>query len=162
MLTSLSNLIILIITCLFINFLFNFSLKSKKQADIRTSFSYICLTMLIWLIGLILHATISRKLNISPIYFDYFVYIGICLSPIAFYNFSKTFSNTKYKLNKKLLIIPILSLIILWTNDLHHLFYKTYSTNINSTSYGTYFNIHSIYTYLLFGIAFINLLRMVL
>ena len=160
MLTSLSNIIILIITCLFINFLFNFSLKSRKQADIRTSFSYICLTMLIWLIGLILQSTLSIKLNISPVYFDYFVYIGACLSPVAFYNFSKTFSNTKYKLNKKLLIIPILSLIILWTNDWHNYFYKVYSTDFSSTIYGWYFYyVHSIYTYLLFGISLINLIK---
>ena len=159
MLTSLSNIIILIITCLFINFLFNFSLKNKKQSDIRTSFSYICLAMLIWLIGLILQATLSAKLNISPIYFDYFVYIAICLIPVAFYSFSKTFSNTKYKLNKKLLIIPILSLVILWTNDFHHLFYIEYSINPNKTTFGNYFYIHTIYTYLLFAIAFINLLK---
>ena len=159
MLTSLSNIIILIITCLFINFLFNFSLKSGKQADIRTSFSYICLTMLIWLIGLIIQATLSTKLNISPIYFDYIVYIGTCFIPVAFYNFSKTFSNTKYKLNKKLFIIPILSLIILWTNDLHGLFFKEYSININEGIVGNYFIVHTVYTYLLFGISLINLIK---
>ena len=159
MLTSLSNIIILIITCLFINSLLTFSLKNSKQTDIRKSFSYICLTMLIWLLGLILQATSSIKLNISPIYFDYFVYIGICLSPVAFYNFSKTFANTKYRLNKKLLIIPILSLLILWTSDYHTLFYKVYSTNFNDTIYGWYFYyIHSLYTYLLFGISFISLI----
>ena len=159
MLTSLSNIIILIVICLFINFLLNYCLKSKNQTDIRKSFSYICLSMLIWLLGLILQATLSTKLNISPIYFDYFVYIGICLSPVAFYNFAKTFENTKYKLNKKFLIIPILSLIVLWTNDSHHLFYETYSININNAKYGYFFYIYTIYTYLLFGIAFVNLLK---
>ena len=78
--------------------------------------------MIIWLVGLIVQATLSTTLNISPIYFDYFVYIGACLMPVSFYNFSKVFSNTKYKLNKKLLIIPIISLLILWTNDFHNLF----------------------------------------
>ena len=97
MLTSLSNIIILIVICLFINFLLNYCLKSKNQTDIRKSFSYICLLMLIWMLGLILQATLSTKLNISPIYFDYFVYIGACLSPVAFYNFAKTLENTKYK-----------------------------------------------------------------
>ncbi|MGN1299485.1 MAG: histidine kinase N-terminal 7TM domain-containing protein [Candidatus Scatovivens sp.] len=159
MLTSLNSIVILIITCLFINILLAYSLSTKKQTDIRKSFSYICLTMLIWLLGLIIQATFSSRLNVSPIYFDYFVYIGTCLSPVAFYNFSKTFSSTKYKLNKKLLIIPILSLLILWTNDFHHLFFKEYSININEGVVGNYFYIHTIYTYLLFCLAFINLIK---
>ena len=159
MLTSLSNIIILIITCLFMNILLNYSLKSKKQTDIKKSFSHLCILMLIWLLGLILQATFSIKLNISAIYFDYIVYIGACLLPVAFYNFSKTFSNTKYKLNKKLLIIPIISLIILWTNDFHNLFYEYYSINLNDSIPGPYLQIHSIYTYLLFGISLINLIK---
>jgi len=159
MLTSLTNIIILIITCLFILILFNFCLKSKKHSDIRRSFSINCLLMIIWLVGLILQATLSNILNISPIYFDYFVYIGLCLIPVSFYNFSKVFSNTKYKLNKLLLIVPILSLLILWTNDFHHLFYKNYSININEAVYGLYFYIHSAYSYLLFGLSFIELIR---
>ena len=152
MLTSLSNIIILIIICLFMNVLINFSLKNKKQSDIKKSFAYICILMLIWILGLILQATLSIKLNIPPIYFDYIVYIGTCLIPVAFYYFAKTFSNTKYKLNKKLLIIPFLSLLILWTNDFHNLFYKKYSINPQQTIFGSYFSIHTIYTYLLFGI----------
>ena len=159
MLTSLSNIIILIIICLFMNVLINFSLKNKKQSDIKKSFAYICILMLIWILGLILQATLSIKLNIPPIYFDYIVYIGTCLIPVAFYYFAKTFSNTKYKLNKKLLIIPFLSLLILWTNDFHNLFYKKYSINPQQTIFGSYFSIHTIYTYLLFGISFINLIR---
>jgi len=159
MLTSLSNIIILIITCLLINILLNYTFKNKKQTDIRKSFSYICLLMLIWLLGLILQATLSIKLKISPIYFDYIVYIGICFLPVAFYNFSKTFSNTKYKFNKKLLIIPTLSLILLWTNDLHNLFYIKYSIDPQQTVFGSYFSLHTIYTYLLFAFAVINLIK---
>ena len=64
MLTSLTNIIILTITCLFILILFNFCLKSKKHSDIRRSFSFNCILMIIWLVGLILQATLSNILNI--------------------------------------------------------------------------------------------------
>ena len=160
MLTSTNNLVALIVTALLINVLLIYVLKNKSQNNIKKSFSYLCILMLIWLIGLILQATLSTKLNISPIYFDYFVYIGSCMMPVSFYHFYKTFSNTKYKLNKKLLIIPILSLILLWTNDLHHLFYKVYSTNINTTEAGWYFTyIYSPYTLILYIISLIGLTR---
>lgn len=48
-----------------------------------------------------------------------------------------------------LLVIPILSLVVLWTNDLHHLFYIQYSSSFTDTIYGPYFYVHSVYTYLL-------------
>ncbi len=48
-----------------------------------------------------------------------------------------------------MLVIPILSLVVLWTNDLHHLFYIQYSSSFTDTIYGPYFYVHSVYTYLL-------------
>lgn len=134
--------------------------KMKNQGQIKSAFTSLLICLLISCIGLFLQISLSSTLNISPIYFDYFVYIGTCFLPVALYKFSKAFSNTKYNLNKKLLIIPILSLILLWTSDYHTLFYKVYSTNFNDTIYGWYFYyIHSLYTYLLFGISFINLIK---
>ena len=160
MLTSLNNVIALIISALLINMLSIYILKDKNKNAIKLSFSYICILMLIWLIGLILQITLSTRFNIPPIYFDYFVYIGACLMPVGFYNFYKTFSNTKYKLNKKLLIIPILSLILLWTNDFHHLFYKVYSTDFNKTVYGWYsYYVYTTYNLILYIISLVGLTR---
>ena len=160
MLTSINNVIALIVTALLINMLSIYLLRNKSKNTMKISFSYLCILMLIWLIGLILQATLSTRLNIPPIYFDYFVYIGACLMPVGFYNFYKTFSNTKYKLNKKLLIIPILSLILLWTNDFHHLFYKVYSTDINKTVTGWYCTyIYSPYNLILYIVSLIGLTR---
>jgi len=74
---------------------------------------------------------------------------------------SLVFANTKAKLKKVylLLIIPIISLIVLWTNDYHHLFYKVYSINLNETISGSYMTVHLIYTYGLFIISITNLLK---
>ena len=159
MLTSLNNVLILSGICCFILFLLYYSLNTKKQNNVIKAFSYICFLMVIWLFGLILQATLSKKLNIPPIYFDYFVYIGTCFMPVAFYNFSKIFSNTKYKLNKLLCIVPIISLLVLWTNNFHHLFYKKYSIYMSETVTGPYANVHIIYTYLLLIISFVSLIR---
>ena len=160
MLTSVNNVVALIVTALLINLLSIYLIRNKSNNTMKVAFSYLCVLMLIWLIGLILQATLSTRLNIPPIYFDYFVYIGACLMPVGFYNFYKTFSNTKYKLNKKLLIIPILSLILLWTNDLHHFFYKVYSTDISKTVGGWYLNyVHGTYNILLYLISFIGLIK---
>ena len=60
------------------------------------------------------------------------------------------FNNEKAKLKYKLMlfIIPVISLIILWTNDFHHLFYIEYSTMISETKFGAFFNIYSMYSYI--------------
>src|SRR5699024_8528345 len=97
-----------------------------------------------------------------PIYFDYFVYIGTCFLPIAFLAFGLTFAKTKITFTKKyllLFIIPILTLLILWTNDFHHLFYIKYAVLNSETVFGPYFPIHSLYTYALIFVGVFYLIR---
>ena len=70
--------------------------------------------------------------------------------PVALFFVAIIFRNTKirYKRNYLLLfVIPFLTLLVLYTNQYHHLFYKVYSSNLNEMVYGPYFYIHSIYTY---------------
>ena len=57
-----------------------------------------------------------------------------------------------------LYIIPTISIILLWTNDSHNLFYKVYSTQFSETEYGIVFYINTIYSYLL---ALIFMIRMI-
>ena len=150
----------LLLFCTFICFTLLYLISKKiKKSQLQKSFIWLILNMLICLIGLNLQCILGNRLNIPLIYYDYFVYIGTCLMPVAFYNFSKIFSNTRYKLNKWLLVIPILSLILLWTNDFHHLFYIKYSIIPDKTIYGKYFSIHTIYTLLLYIISLFNLVK---
>ncbi len=112
--------------------------------------------------GVLLQSIMFNVFGCNPIFFEYFIYIGTCLGPVAFIFFALTFKNTKIKFQKSyllLFIIPIISLIVLWTNDFHHLFYVKYSSNINETVYGNYFIVHSLYTYILLFISVVILLR---
>ena len=156
------TLIGLIISTFLIISLFVFINKQNKQTQIKESFICILVCLLLWCVGLIAQIILSPKLDILPIYFDYFVYIGICFTPIAFLIMSIKFSKPDLQLNfVKLVIlcsiIPIICLLVLWTNDLHHLFYIHYSTMFLDGSYGIFFYITTVYTYLLFGIALVFL-----
>lgn len=105
---------------------------------------------------------LSEPLGIPPIYFDYFSYIGACFIPVVIYFVSLIFANTKIVFKKKyllLFVIPVISLLVLWTNDFHHLFYEKYSINLNDTVTGPYANIYLIYTYSILLIAMVKLLR---
>lgn len=116
--------------------------------------------VLIWTVALLCQKLFVKKFNIDPICFDYIAYIGICFLPISIFLTGKVFCNTKITFSKKyalLLIVPIISLIIIWTNNIHHLFYKYYSTNLNDCVSGSYLIVHNIYSYsiLLVGIIYI-------
>ena len=156
-------LFILLLFC-FISFicLLRIITKKIKNSQLKKSFLYLISSMLICLIGLILQCLLGYKLSIPLVYYDYFVYIGTCLLPVFLFIFSKVFSSTKIDLKKyhyTLFIIPLISLLVLWTNDLHHLFYKVYSINLNETITGPYTIVHYLYTYGLFAISIINLLH---
>ena len=158
-----TQLLSTLIIATIINFILTIYLAKEKRKN-QLSKTFICTLILlaIWSIGLILQITLSEPLNIAPIYFDYIVYIGACFVPVAVFFIGFIFANTKIKFKKKyllLFIVPIISLLVLWTNDFHHLFYKQYSVNIDSTEYGPYMTIHNIYSYLLLAIGSITLIK---
>ena len=137
-------------------FLFIYIYKKIPKSQLRQVFLCTLALMFEIEIFVLLQLLFSESLNIKPIYFDYFVYIGTVFLPITILFMALIFSNTKIKLRNWhifLFIIPILSLLILWTNDSHHLFYENYSINLNETITGPWANIHIIYSYALFAIA---------
>lgn len=156
------NLIMLIISTIITFILFFYLRKLVNQNTLKSIFLVNLTLVLIWNIALLCQLLFAEKLNINPIYFDYVAYIGICFLPVSIFFTSLVFSKTKVKFKKEFLllfIVPIISLLVLWTNDFHHLFYQSYSTTLNDSVYGPYMTIHSVYTYSLFGLALIFLLK---
>ena len=153
---------ILTTLCIIMLFFLKYSLSRKNKKQLEKVFAVIFLIQIFWMLGLILQLFCSNEFNINPIYFDYFVYISICFLPVAFFFLALIFARTKISFNKRyllLFVIPIISLIVLWTNDFHHLFYEKYSMETSSTIFGKYFYIHSTYTYLLFAVSLFILMK---
>ena len=152
------SLIGLLISTILILSLFVFIRKQNQQTKVKKSFLIILFCLLIWCLGLISQITLSEPLHIKPIYFDYFVYVCICFTPVAFLVMSLKFAKPNDSVNIKRMVIlsslvPIVCLIALWTNNSHNLFYEQYSVMLSEGSYGPFFYITTAYTYLLFGIA---------
>lgn len=136
-------------------FVFIFMKKNKNQ--LQKIFLTVIVGIVLWCTLLITQIILSALFNIEPIYFDNLVYIFSTTVPIGIFMTGLVFANTKLKITKKyllLFIIPIISLLVLWTNDYHHLFYEKYSVNISETVTGPYVIVHYIYSYslLLVGI----------
>lgn len=145
----------------FIILLLFYILSHKPLTQLKKSFFLMLICVLIICIGVLLQQIFYNLCHINPIIFEYFIYIGTCFLPVALLATTLILKNTKIKFNKNFLllfIVPIISLIVLWTNDFHHLFYVNYSLIIPEIVVGPYFIIHSIYTY---GLLFISIFLLI-
>lgn len=162
LLTSLSTFLILLAS-FGATFILALIIKQKiASSQLKTCFLATLICLLICDIVLLLQIVLSPIYHIDPIYFDYFVYIGTCFLPVCLFLTSMVFTKTKIKLKRVyafFIIIPILSLIILWTNDYHHLFYQTYSVYLNETISGPYMIVHTLYSYGLLILSILNLIK---
>lgn len=155
------NISLLLVPLVIVTIMFFILLKSTKKNQIKNVFITILFLMILWFIELILQLICSSKFNINPQFFENFVYISACFVPVLILFLAMSFVKTKIKLIPNYLIlfvVPIISLLVLWTNNYHHLFYIKYSTNFRETIFGPYFTIHSLYSYLCIGIGMVVLL----
>lgn len=161
MLTNVATLVALIISAI-ICIIFISIIKHKiSRSQLKTVFIFLYSSMLVIYMGTILQIIFSNILKINPIYFEYFIYIGNVLLPLGFLFMGLIFANTKIKFKNRylvLVLIQIISLIVLWTNDYHHLFYKQYSIYPTEAVVGVYGNVYNIYSILLFTVGIVYLL----
>ena len=137
--------------------------RGNKRNQLVIAFELTMLCMMLWCIGLIIQILVIN--SISPdyaVYPDYFTYLPVVLTPVDLFFISYIFVKKEIHFKKwflLLFIVPAITMIVLWTNDFHHLFYEYYSVNTAETTFGPYFYVHSLYTYGLFAVDIIMLLR---
>ena len=142
--------ILLLISALSITLLIGNIMRKKPLKQLHKAFCSVLLCVLIICIGVIAQLICSTFWDVNPLYFENFIYIGTCMLPVALFFTAIIFKNTKIKFKKRyllLFIVPIFTLLVLYTNKYHSLFYKLYSSNLNEMVFGNYFYIHTIYTY---------------
>ena len=142
--------------------LFIYIMKNKNKNQINQIFAINIALVIILTLSVLSQTLFAEKFAIDPVKFEYFSYIGGCFLPVSVFFTGLIFSNTKIKFKKKyllLFIVPIFSLLALWTNDYHHLFYKHYSVNFQENVYGPLATIHNIYSYALLAVGIIYMLK---
>ncbi len=153
--------ILLSISLFMITLFLIFTLRRKPKNQLQQIFSVNIILIFELCFFVLMQILFSDRWGIPPIYFDYFSYICACYFPLSLLFTSLIFVNTKITFKKRyllLFIVPTISLLVLWTNDIHHLFYKVYSINLNETVFGPYFYIYSAYTYFFIVVAIAYLL----
>jgi len=158
---NLGSLIALTISSILLILLAN-SLKFKKNSinQSKLIFKFILILMIIWTFSLILQILFQNS-QINPVFFEGLAAFGACFVPVTFMLFGIAFAKTKIKLNSITLLlytIPVISTVLMLTNNSHHLMYKFYSSSVKETVFGEYFPIHSIYSYLCIFIGLLYLI----
>ena len=137
-------------------------LRTKGRSQLKTIFCVDLICVLVICLGVIFQDILSKYFSWNPWNFENFIYIGTCFLPVAIFFTGLIFAKTKITFKKKYLlffIVPALSLIVLCTNDYHHLFYKIYSyLYLSDCKVGPYMIIHNIYSYTLL---FLGVIQMV-
>ena len=158
---NLSYLIALIVSLLIILGLFVSVQLSKSKKQLHQVISLLLVGMFIWTLSLVMQI-LFQNTSVSPIFFEGLASFGACFVPVFILLLGLTFNKTKLNFNWKyllLFIIPCITTILMFTNDAHHLLYKSYSVYLNDTISGAYMNVHSMYSYLLILIGIIQLLQ---
>lgn len=162
---NIGSLIVLIISSLaLICLAVSLKYKQEKKSQVQSVFITMLTLMVVWTFSLILQILFQNS-PIDPITFEKFAAFGACFVPVTVMLFGIVFAKTKVTFKKSiflLYIIPIISTILMFTNSSHHLMYKQYSISVKDTVFGSYFPIHSIYSYVCIGIGLIYLFRYVI
>lgn len=155
-------LFLLMLSALSIVITLIYVLRTKGISQLKTIFCVDLICVLVICLSVIFQDILSKYFSWNPWNFENFIYIGTCFLPVAIFFTGLIFAKTKITFKKKYLlffIVPALSLIVLWTNDYHHLFYKIYSyLYLSDCKVGPYMIIHNIYSYTLL---FLGVIQMV-
>lgn len=156
--------VILLVTATLIELIIYFyvSRRGSRNSLLVKSFSLIILDMIIWNITLFVQIAVLAKLSESvATYVIDLIYVPIVFFPVVVFFFAYFMDKSRTFKPGLILtfIIPVFALIMLWTNDLHHLFFTSYSMAKQVTIYGPAFFIHIAYTYSMVAASFIMIVK---
>ena len=139
---------------LFISILLNifigiYIMRMKNKHQIHYAFLCNILFMFIWSFSRLLQLFWQ---NNEPfvIRMEHISYIGVIFLPVSLLYTGIVYAKTRIKFSwyhLLFLIIPLISLFVVFTNDYHHLFIIKYSFVSTGFVYGDYYIVHEIYSY---------------
>ncbi len=144
---------LVVLSIVFISFIFFVVARMRSKNQIHYVFMILMTTLFLWASGSLIleydflmgRETRHWAVNLA--------YVGLILTPVAIFYLGLVFAKTKIKLTWKhclILIVPLISIILLFTNDRHHLFYRyiEYKDLTQAKALGSYFIYHTIYSYI--------------
>lgn len=139
--------------------LFIYLYERKEKSNAYKVLAYIFMVLLLESLGVFLEVTFSSSLNISPIYFEYMIYLCKAFLPGLVLLFAFVYDNPKTNMKKyaKFVFIPTIIIVLtLITNPLHEWIFKMVDGEV---VYGLIYYLYIIMMYFEFIPAVIVILR---
>ena len=124
--------------------------RIAPTSQMRKAFLVLLGVMTIWCVGTLLEMDVRLLTGESYQALINVCYVGICLAPIAILYLGQTLVKPDWKpraAHCAFLVIPAASIIVVFTNSLHHLFFVEFSLYSSEAVYGAYYYFHSAYSY---------------
>lgn len=143
--------LLLLVSVLLIAFIGIYISRMKNKQQIHYVFLLNVAFMFIWSICRLLQLIVEKSEPLV-IVLEHISYIGVIFIPISLLFTGIIYAKTKIDFSVKylpLFIVPIASLVMVFTNEYHNLFIVEYSFISTGFIYGKYYIIHEIYSYIL-------------
>jgi signal transduction histidine kinase len=136
-----------------------------RDRPLAGTFLILMLALAVWSFSAVLeYASPSLPAKTFWIYFSYF---GVVTVPVAWFIFCLQYTNREKWIRRRnillLCIMPIITLILVWTNSIHHLIWKDIWLNsetlptTDAVTHGIWFWVHAAYAYSLLLLGTANL-----
>jgi len=154
------SFILLLISTILVTALFILIMRTKNKSQMHYAFIFMIASIFIWSVGHILEILTTNAYGHTIMLYVYIYYLGLCFTPLSILLTGLIFTRTKIKFTFRYLVLfifPIISYLILLTNNIHHLYFIKYSIFNDKVVLGHYFIVHTIgsYIYILFGLYFL-------
>jgi len=121
-----------------------------RPSQIRTAFLIMLYVMIFWNVGTLLEVDFRMATGVTYMPLINICYIGIFFAPIAILYLGKAILQPDWRIkpvHAVFLIIPFISIVVMFTNPLHNLFFVDFSLFSSKAVYGTYYYFHALYSY---------------
>ena len=130
-------------------------LRAKNKTALHYNFLAVVIAVIAWSITVMLKEVYSNT-DAQSVFWENMTYLGAVTVPAGVLILAKTYVQTGKGFTKwyyLLYVIPVITILVIWTNQYHWWFYKTDPISNVLPEYGWYFFVHAVYSYfcLLYG-----------
>ncbi len=131
----------------------------KNKSAMHYVFLMVIIQIFIWTVAVMLQGVFIED-KAQYVIWENITYIGAAFAPVSLILLGQAFARPDKGISKKHLlwfIIPVISILLLSTNELHRLFYVEYGWGVTYNTPGIYFYVHAFYSYICLLIGFVYL-----
>lgn len=131
-------------------FLFYITLRGSQRSHTKTAFCLMLSIAFVWNMGTLLDIYYRLIYDTTNMFFITLCYFGICFVPITVLLLGRAVARLYVAFKPAhalLLVVPCVSMAVICTNSYHNLFFINFSVYSHEAVYGTYYYLHSVYSY---------------